>query len=382
MKKTILKVLSYILVATVASVLTLTFSYFFGQESKLAQLERFLLTYHVEDQDKKVLEDAAANAMVGAAGDRWSYYISADQLQGYNDNKNNSYVGIGVTIQMQDNGYLVLKVSEGGPAQEAGILVDDVIVKAAGTSLIGLTTQERDALIKGEEGTSVDITVLRDGKELTFPVLRRTVKVQVATGQLLSDGVGYIKIVNFNANCSAETIAQIEKLRQEGATSILFDVRNNGGGYAHEMVELLDYLLPEGVLFQTVDYLGNTSKDMSDQSFLDMPMAVIVNGGTYSAAEFFAAALREYDAAIVAGQQTSGKGYFQNTFMLNDGSAVAISTGKYFTPKGISLEGVGITPEVFVEVDQETASKIANGLLDYDQDPQIIAAINALKSAK
>ncbi len=378
MKKKILKVLSYVLVAVVASCLTLVLSQLLGGNGKLQYLEKLLLNYHVDDPEKTALEDAAAHAMVAAAGDRWSFYISADQMQSYEESKNNAYVGIGVTIQREDVGYRVIAVTEGGPSQEAGIQVDDVIVQAAGQRLAGLSETERDALIKGKEGSDVELVVLRQGQEVTLTVTRRTIQMEVATGELLSDGVGYVKIVNFNTNCYTETVEVIETLRAQGATSLLFDVRNNGGGYASEMIDLLDYLLPEGVLFQTVDYSGATSQDMSDAAFLDMPMAVLVNEHSYSAAEFFAAALVEYEAAFAVGTQTSGKGYFQNTFPLGDGSAVAISTGKYCTPKGESLEGVGITPQYVVQVDDITAAQIAAGMLEYTEDPQIMAAIEAL----
>jgi carboxyl-terminal processing protease len=161
--------------------------------------------------------------------------------------------------------------------------------------------------------------------------------------------------------------------------ALIFDVRYNGGGYADEMVDLLNYLLPEGDLFRTINYLGNEAVDKSDASCVEVPMAVLVNGSSYSAAEFFAAALREYEWATVVGEKTSGKGHFQVTFPLSDGSAVGLSIGKYFTPKGICLEGVGIEPDVSVAVDQETAAAIYAGTLDPMEDPQILAAIEALK---
>jgi carboxyl-terminal processing protease len=174
----------------------------------------------------------------------------------------------------------------------------------------------------------------------------------------------------------------VESLREQGAKKIIFDVRNNPGGYVHELVPTLDYLLPEGPLFRTEDYAGKENVQNSDAAFLDMPMAVLVNGESYSAAEFFAAALKEYEAAVVVGEQTCGKGYFQTTYELPDGSAVGLSIGKYFTPKGVSLAGVGITPDVMVPVDEETFNAIYAGTLDAAEDPQIQAAIAALKKMK
>ena len=203
-------------------------------------------------------------------------------------------------------------------------------------------------------------------------------EVQVATGLLLEGGIGLVTIENFDDRCASESIAAIEALMEQGADKLIFDVRGNPGGYAHELVELLDYLLPEGELFRTVDYQGEEQVDLSDAACLEIPMAVLVNRDSYSAAEFFAVALQEYEAAIVVGERTSGKGHFQSTFRLNDGSAVALSIGKYFTPKGISLEGVGIQPDVEASVDQDTYVKIYYDQLSPEEDPQLQAAISAL----
>lgn len=385
MKKLILRTLSYILVAALAASLALCVtlprigSYTPVGSTKLEQLENLLLEKFIGVADRVAMEDAAAEAMIAALGDRWSYYISAADYAAHMEQMNNSYVGIGVTIQvLKEGGFEITIVNDGGPAQEAGLQVGDVIVAVDGTSVLDKTVTECRNLVRGEENTVVQITVRRAGEEQTFSVTRKTVKTAVATGRMLPDNIGLVKIVNFDARCYDETVAAIEKLLAEGAEAIIFDVRNNPGGYKNELVKLLDYLLPEGVLFRSEDYLGNTAVDKSDAACLDIPMAVLVNGNSYSAAEFFAAALSEYEAAVVVGEQTSGKGYFQNTFLLSDGSAVAVSTGKYCTPNGVSLEGVGITPDEVVTVDDETAAKIYSGLLEPMEDPQILAAVAAL----
>jgi carboxyl-terminal processing protease len=159
-------------------------------------------------------------------------------------------------------------------------------------------------------------------------------------------------------------------------------VRNNPGGYKRELVKLLDYLLPEGPLFRTVDYRGQERVDTSDADCLKMPMAVIMNLKSYSASEFFAAALSEYDAAVTVGEKTFGKGYFQNTYELKDGSAVTLSIGQYYTPEGVSLAGVGLTPDVEVPLTEEQAVALASGTLPVEEDPQIQAAIQAVKAEK
>lgn len=373
-------VMSHVLVAAVAVILTLTLSQEANLASnKLAQLENLLLTRFVDGADQKELEDAAAHAMVAALGDTWSYYIPADEYAAYLEQKNNAYVGIGVTIQAAEDGFHIQKLSAGGPAEEAGITVGDIIVAVDGTDVVGMRADDCRKLVQGEAGTQVQITVLRAGERTSFSVKRGTVKTPVATATMLEGNIGLVTIVNFNTNCASETIAAVEQLREQGAVALIFDVRNNGGGYADEMVKVLDHLLPEGQLFRTVNYKGQESVDWSDEDCVELPMAVLVNGYSYSAAEFFAVALHEYEWATVVGTKTTGKGYFQVVYELDDGSAVGISIGKYFTPSGVSLEGVGITPDIPVEVDQETFNAIYAGILDPMKDPQILAAIAALK---
>ncbi len=377
--KVFLQILSYVLVAAAAVVVTLFVGMKSGSYSKLEQLQALLLTCYVDGADAKKLEDAAAHAMVGALGDRWSYYIPADQYAAYQEQKKNAYVGIGVTIRGTENGYPIEQVTEGGPAEKAGLLAGDIIMAIDGKSVVGMPVDEGKTLVQGKKGTTVQITVDRAGEQLTFAVKRDSIKTQVASGQMLGGNVGLVTIKNFNTNCYAESKAAIEALLQQGATALIFDVRYNGGGYAEEMVDLLDHLLPKGDLFRTVDFMGVESVDKSDDKCLEMPMAVLVNGSSYSAAEFFAAALRDYEWATVVGEKTSGKGHYQVTYPLSDGSAVGLSIGKYFTPKGQCLEGVGLVPDVVVEVDEETAAAIYAGALEPMADPQILAAIEALE---
>lgn len=385
--KKVWKFLSYVLVAVLASVTTLAFAGGAAQtgtvgsaQSKLDQLEALIQSRFVGEADQTAMEDAAAKAMIAALGDRWSYYISAADYQAYVDDVNNAYVGVGITIQKngEEPGFRIIKVTAGGPAEEAGLLVNDQIVAVGGTDARQLTSDEIGTLVKGEEGTRVEITVVRDGAEKSFSVERRTIHVPVATGRLLENNIGLVSISNFHADCAEQTIAVIEDLRSRGAAALILDVRYNGGGYAQEMVDLLDYLLPEGQLFRTVNYAGKEEVSYSDAEYLDMPMAVLVNGSSYSAAEFFAVALREYEAAVVVGEQTVGKGYYQVNYQLNDGSAVSLSIGEYFTPNGENLAGIGITPDILVTVDEETAAGIYAGTLDPREDPQIQAAVEAL----
>ena len=370
--------MSYVLVAVAASFLTLYLSA--PEYSKLEQLEDLILTRFIGEAEAEALEDAAADAMVAATKDRWSYYIPASEMESYREQMENAYVGVGITIQLEEGtGYRIVEVTKGGPAEEAGLEPGDFLVKAGDTDLRELDVNEVRDLVKGEEGTFVSLTVLRQEEALTFRVERRTVKTIVAEGEMLPGNVGLVTIKNFDSRCAEETIAVMEDLIAQGAEKLIFDVRNNPGGYAEELIEVLDYLLPEGEVFHTLDYTGKENVDYSDEKHLDLPMAVLVNSESYSAAEFFAAALKEYEAAVVVGEQTCGKGYFQTTIHLNDGSAVALSIGKYFTPKGENLQDIGITPDKVVQVDDDTFWEIYYGTLPKEADPQIQAAVELLK---
>lgn len=382
MKNLLLRAFSYVLVAAVAVAATLTIVVMSdrGGMSKLDQLEAIIDSRFIEDTDLTALEDAAADAMVAATGDRWSYYISASEYGAYMEQMNNAYVGVGITIELLEGGqgYLIREVTPGGPAEEAGVQAGDILVMVDGQDIREMESNALRDRVRGKAGTSVSLGFDRQGETVILTVERREVQTPVATYEMLEGDIGLVTIENFDARCAQESIDAVEALLAEGAEKIIFDVRYNPGGYAHELVELLDYLLPEGELFRAVSYDGSEDIDYSDEEFLDVPMAVLVNASSYSAAEFFAAALREYEAAIVVGEATVGKGYFQTTYRLNDGSAVALSVGKYYTPKGFSLANVGITPDVVVPVDEETGVNIYYNLLEAAEDPQIQAAVEAL----
>ena len=374
-------ILSHCVVAILASALTFCFAVPEQDAGiqKLQELENIIEKRFVEEYDETEMYDAAANAMIEALGDRWSYYISAAEYAGYMEQMNNAYVGIGVTIAQREDGYIdIQKVEPSGPAQEAGIQPGDILVGVEGNDVAQLTMDEVKALVRGEKNTQVQLQLRRGEETLTLAVYRREIQTVVATGTMLPGNVGLVQIVNFDDRCEDETLAAVDALLKQGAKALIFDVRYNPGGYVRELVGILDYLLPEGPLFRSVDYNGKESVDYSDRSYLDIPMAVLVNQDSYSAAELFAAALQEYEAAIVVGQRTTGKGHYQNTFRMADGSAVSLSIGRYTTPNGVNLDGVGIAPDVEVPVDEELYWQIYAGYVRPWDDPQVQAALDAL----
>ena len=366
------KSLSYVIVAALSSGLT-WFAAANIPSSKLEELADVIDRKFIAEADQTAIQDAAADAMVQALGDRWSYYVPASQQDFYEERRNNSYVGIGVSVMQRADrsGYDVASVISGGPAEEAGILAGDIITHADGEPIGELPVNEVQARIMGEKNTKVVLTLLRNGQTLEISVTRKTVHSKSAEGQMLDDHIGYVRIENFFDNTAADTIAAIEELTEAGAEKLIFDLRNNPGGYVHELVEILDYLLPAGPLFRSVSYSGKETVEESDASCLELPMAVLFNGNTYSAAEFFGAALSEYHWAVTVGEPTTGKGYYQTSHTFSDGSSVSLSTGQYTTPNGVSLaETGGLKPDVEV--------KLTESVTSWQDDPQIQAAIAAL----
>lgn len=381
----LLRLMSYVLVAALASAATFCTVHFVPNDeySKLSELKALVDEKFIGEIDWKVAEDTAAAGMIAGLGDRWSYYMSAENYESYLEQMANSYVGVGITVKEREDRYLdILEVMKGSPAEGAGLVAGGIVIRVGEQDISEVGINGATGLIKGEEGTEVTLTVRYDGVDREYTMTRALFNVTVAWGQMLEDHIGMVTIENFDGRCAEETIAAIEELLEQGATKLVFDVRNNPGGYKTELCKVLDYLLPEGPLFRSEYYDGKVQVDESDAKCLDVPMAVLVNAESISAAEFFAAALDEYEAATVVGEQTIGKGYFQQSYRLSDGSAVGLSVGRYTTPNGVSLTDVGITPDVTVEVDEELFWQIYYGNVAWEEDPQILAAVEVLKNAE
>lgn len=334
----------------------------------------------VGDHDIGKAADAAMDGLITGLGDRWSYYVDAKGYENLKNSKDNAYVGIGVTVSYPEGeeGLYVEAVAENGPAAAAGLRPGDTILAVGEVRLAGEDRSRGTELIQGEAGTQVEL-LLRGGggEERTVSVTRGRVEEHPVSYALLADGTGLITIQNFNSRCADEAIAAVDALREQGAERLVFDVRNNGGGFLDELTRLLDYLLPEGPIFRSQTKAGRETVVSSDAGCVEMPMAVLVNENTYSAAELFAAELQEWDWGEVVGVQTFGKGFSQQTFPLLNGGAVNLSTAKYFTGQGNCLIGVGLTPDRVVELDEEQAAKLRARILDPAEDPQLQAAIAA-----
>ena len=352
-----------------AGVLLAVFYGIFGKEG-LSLLEGLYLvnSRFVGEYDETQVVDSALSGMVDGLGDRWSYYLTEEEYEAQNQRRTNQYVGIGVTVNYEsEDGLTIVEVTEGGPAEAAGLQSGEVITAVDGFSLAGEARYEGAERIQGEEGTTVTLEVLgTDGEARTVEVTRASLDSDPVTAKMLEGNVGYVALANFYDHSADRLKEEVTRLQEEGVEALVFDMRNNGGGYLSELTEMLDFLLPEGPIFISRDRAGNEEVTQSDAACVDLPMAVLVNANTYSAAEFFAAELQEQGVAVIVGEPTSGKGYSQQTFALPHGGAMAISTGAYFTGSGTSLIGTGLTLdwEVYLTDEGDAQLEAALDLLE------------------
>ena len=352
-----------------------------GQDGQaLLQAYRLVTGKFVGEYDQRTMVESTLENMVTALGDRWSGYLDPQEAQQVKTARANTYVGIGVTVgQEPEDGLEILRVTEGGPAQAAGLTPGEIIRGVDGQAITAENRADLVNAIQGEAGTTVTLEVEgTDGARRTVEVTRQEIHGLTAAWTMLADQVGLVNIQNFYSG-TADLVRQgVEELQAQGARALVFDLRNNPGGYVTELTEILDFLLPEGTIFISRTNDGEETVYTSDAACVDLPMAVLVNAESYSAAEFFAAELREAAGAVVAGEQTSGKGYSQMLFTLADGSAISLSTARYYTGSGISLIGTGVTPEPLVALSQEEAQRLLAGTLPPEEDPQLQSALAAL----
>lgn len=354
-----------------------------GREG-LALVQGWLLArwaFVEDDADLSRTADTALYGLVEGMGDRWSYYIAPESYQALQDRRANRYVGIGVTVDYSDErGLLIREVTAGSPAEQSGITAGELITAVDGQSVAGDARYEGVDLIGGGEGTEQTLTVLgADGQEREVVLTLRYIAIPVVTGELLDNGMGLVTIRNFNTNADKEFRETVNDLTSRGASALIFDLRNNGGGYINELTHMLDYLLPEGAVFQSDPRWGFSSVSRSDEDHIDLPFGALVNADTYSAAELFAAQLRETLGTPIVGEVTSGKGYSQNTFPLANGGAMGVSTARYCTGGGVSLIGVGITPDITLSLSEEQAAQLTAGTLPPAEDPQLQALIGLME---
>lgn len=349
-------------------------------EQKLNLIDQTLKDFYFDDIDDSKVLDNIYKAYVNAYGDKYTVYYTADEYAKIQESSNGAYYGIGVVVRKNDDGtILVVEPYDGAPGKEAGMRKNDVIVTVNGESVADQDLNSVVAKIKGDEGTTVNIGIRRDGSDdiTELTVTRRKVEIKTVAYEMLDDSVGLITISEFDkvtAQQFKEAYAQLETLGMKG---LVIDIRSNPGGLLNVVVDMLDEILPDGLIVYTEDKYGNRQEyNGSNPDVIDLPLAVLVNGESASASEIFAGAVQDYGAGTIIGTQTFGKGIVQTIRRMSDGSAIKYTMAKYFTPKGQDIHGHGVTPDIVEELSDEF-----NNLTEYDasKDNQLQKAIEVIK---
>ena len=360
--------------------------------NKLSNIVNILKNYSLYDIDEEKLGDYAASGMVVAVDDPYTNYYNKDEFRAYQTNLSNSFTGIGIVLSVDNNINKLVIVSpvDGSPAARAGILAGDYIVAVDGVRYSGDDMNEVVSIIRGDKlenvkGTSVTLTVERNGVLVDYTVMREVVKTDSVSEKMLDNGIGYLRISSFNSADTGdeestdtydEFVESLKILNDNGMNKLIIDLRGNPGGNLNIVNKIADDLLPAGIITYTETKNGKRVDYNSYDGEIDMPMAVLVNGASASGSEVLTGALKDYKKAVVIGTKTYGKGIVQTVIPLSDGSGMSVTTSKYFSPSGVCIHGVGIEPDIVVEMDD--IKQIS--LLDYNEDVQLQKAVEVLSN--
>lgn len=350
-------------------------------DKKMQTILQYMDYYYNGEIDMDKMYDEMLHAAVNSLGDPYSVYYSPDEYSALLESSSGIYSGIGATISqdMTTKDMTIVTPFTNSPAYNAGLCSGDQIIGVDGESVIGEDLSDVVTKIKGLEGTTVNITILRDGEEMTFTVTRAKIEVEFVSHKMLEDNIGYILVSEFEETTADQFSAAIADLQKQGMKGLVVDIRNNPGGLYNIVCEMLDRILPKGdLLVYTEDKYGRKAYNYAENAdTLDMPIAVIVNGNSASASEIFSGALQDHGKAVIVGTQSFGKGIVQSVIpIMYDGSGVKLTSSRYFTPNGVCIHGTGITPDVVVEL-EEGLEKINIELRDHDN--QIDAAVKEVK---
>ena len=351
-----------------------------GQDKKLAEITSLIQNNYYQDVSQEQIEEGVLHGAVLALGDPYSAYMNVEEKQSYNESLEGAYVGIGVLTTFNSDWQAVIaQVYNNSPAQKAGLQKGDIFVAVDGQKINTPSTkdlQEVTGKIRGEAGTSVEITIERNGQEMSFTVQREEVHITYVTSRMLANNIGYIKIDEFSGSALEEYQQAVAQLQEQGMQAMILDLRDNPGGFVDYAVEIADELLPQATIISVRDKNGNEKQYTSDSKSMDFPMAVLVNQNSASASEILTVALKENQRAAIIGEKTYGKGIIQSHFNLSWGGYLKLTTASYYSPDGNAIHEVGVMPDIEVSLPEEIQNDPS--LLTDETDTQLQKAIEVL----
>ncbi|MDR1800396.1 MAG: S41 family peptidase [Lachnospiraceae bacterium] len=338
-------------------------------EKKIKSLQQYINVYYLGDVDEESLQEGIYAGFIAGLNDPYSVYYTKEETNALYEMTTGEYSGIGAVLsQDASTGIIsIARVYSDSPANEAGFMKDDLLYKVDGEEVTGIDINTVVTWIKGLEGSEVEITVLRgdDMEEITQVLKRRKIQIETVEYEMLAGKIGYLLLSEFDGVSYTQYVNAIEDLKSQGMKGLIVDLRDNGGGSLSTVIDILDYMLPEGLIVYTEDKNGHREEANSDEANqFNLPLVVLVNGYTASASEIYAGAIQDYELGTIVGEQTYGKGVVQQIFDLDDGTSVKLTISQYFTPKGRSIQGEGITPDVVVEYVRDEDNEEADNQLD------------------
>ncbi len=351
-----------------------------GQDKKLAEITNLIQNNYYQDVSQEQIEEGVLHGAVLALGDPYSAYMNVEEKQSYNESLEGAYVGIGVLTTFNSDWQAVIaQVYNNSPAQKAGLQKGDIFVAVDGQKINTMSSKDLSEVtgkIRGEAGTSVEITIERNGQEMSFTVQREEVHITYVTSRMLANNIGYIKIDEFSGSALEEYQQAVAQLQEQGMQAMILDLRDNPGGFVDYAVEIADELLPKATIISVRDKNGNEKQYTSDSKSMDFPMAVLVNQNSASASEILTVALKENQRAAIIGEKTYGKGIIQSHFNLSWGGYLKLTTASYYSPNGNAIHEVGVMPDIEVFLPEEIQNDPS--LLTDETDTQLQKAIEIL----
>ncbi|MDY6324820.1 MAG: S41 family peptidase [Catonella sp.] len=348
--------------------------------TKLTGLEQIIDTYYLNDIDYNTMTEYIYKGALASLGDPYSVYYTKEEFDSFNEQTTGNYCGIGVSVNenASTGAVTVVQVFKDGAGAKAGFRSGDIIYKVDGEEVTGQDLSTVVSKIKGEEGTTVNITILRGSDTFTKTLTRATVTIDTVSSEMLDNNIGYIKVNEFDEVTATQFDEAIDDLEKQGEKGLIIDLRDNPGGRYDIVCEMLDRMLPKGkLLVYTMDKYGTKEEQKStDSDEFTKPLAVLVNGNSASASEIFSGAVKDYGIGTLVGTTTFGKGIVQQILPLNDGSAVKLTVSKYYTPSGKNIHGTGIEPDVRVELNDDA---VENGQYVKEKDNQLKKAVEIIK---
>ena len=348
---------------------------------KLDVLMQLVDMYYYEDVDEDDMLESAALGLIAGIGDVYSTYYTKEDMEAFNEETEGEYAGIGCQLlaDPSDQMITVTRVFKGSPAEEAGMRAGDKIVYVDDVYYSAYEMDDAVNVMRGEPGGEVKVTVLRDLETIDFDITREIVNINYVEYEILDGDIGYVMVYDFLGDAYEGFEEAINAFRSANVSGMIIDLRNNGGGLVDACVDMADLILPEGVVVTMRDRNDQEEVYRIDNAYFDVPMVLLVNEYSASASEILAGAVRDYGAGTLLGTKTFGKGVVQSALEFTDGSGIKLTTARYYTPSGECIHGVGIEPDITLELDEDAATIYGINNLPHEQDNQLQAAIKVLR---